>query len=253
MFVRSKVPFTEKIPEHLKHQVMNEVTTNFQTPEYQSLPTRDIPSFAWQANKLSFGSLQVPADQFKSKMQAKLDKIKDGSFKHPAIDKAEINKAKPQAILNLSGPLKIESTEIKQADLANLNKAFQHIKNIDDLYQMLANPVVPSDTPITITDMSSENYNLFMKEVKRGNDTNNVEQVVAIVDAATRDLKGETVLVPEISIKASRKELILNLIDHLKAGQEYDPFAIATSSYFHFKNDQPNEISVDLTKPVYDR
>lgn len=223
------------------------------TPLREHAAVKDIPSFAWKANMLPFGSIKLSVSDFKAKMQSKIDNIRAGSHKRKTVDKAELYKQKENAIKNISGPLLLECPDIPEADLKALNEEFARVKSADDLHKLMDDPRIPSDKMIIITEPYTENYAKFMKEVVKGNATNDVEKATAIVEAATKAMQGDNIELPEIVIKVSHKEFVQNIIDFIKDGNEYSPSEFINSPYFNIKWGEKNELTIDLLKPVYER
>lgn len=217
----------------------------------QKTSFKSLPASAWQANMLPFGSLKVSVNDFRTKMQAKINSIRNGTFKRNPIPKAEAFKLKENAIKNISGPLILECADIEKNILADLNKEFAKIASTEDLYKLINDPRIPNNIPLTITEPSTDNYNKFMAEVKRGNATNDVEQATAIVEKASKAMQGEEIEIPELEIKVSRKVLLTSIIDHINAGLNYEPLELVASPYISFNSG--DEIDINLIKPVYER
>jgi hypothetical protein len=222
-------------------------------PLVGSVPVKDIPSFAWKANMLPFGSIKLSVEEFKTKMQTKIDNIRNGTHKRKTVEKPELNRLKENAIKNITGPLVLECPDIPKVDLEALNKEFAKVKSVDDLYKLMDDPRIPANKMIIITEPYTENYAKFMAEVVKGNATNDVEQATAIVEAAAKGMEGDKIELPEIVIKVSHKEFVQNIIDYLKAGNDYDPGEFINSPYFNIHWGEKNELTIDLLKPVYER
>lgn len=215
------------------------------------LSTDKIPVSAWQANKLSFGSFKISTDEFKAKMQEKVDKILAGTYQRAKVSKEELFEQRTEIVKNIKGPVALECQAVSGETFAELNKDFARVKNTADLYKLLNDPRIPDNEPMVIRDISSENYNQFMSEVERGNATNDVQQATAAVESALKDMKEKDIEIPEFNIKVSRKSLAIALIDHVSAGLPYEPMSLLASPYFSFKSG--DELSVEVIKPVYER
>jgi hypothetical protein len=248
MIISGNVSFNGVQQKPFVREPGNTTTTNDSAPEIR---TNNLPASAWQANRLPFTSLKISAEDFKDKMHNKIDKIKDGSYVKAVRDKAVLLEEKGRAVLNIQGPLEVQCEGVEKQDAAALKEKFQNIASVDDLKTALQDPRIPDNVPVVITEPASQNFKVFMGEVERGNATNNKDMATAIVKKALEGMGEDQVVMPDISIEASRKELVLSLIDHLKAGMDYEPLSLVYSPFFSFKSG--DELKVDLPLPVYER
>lgn len=209
-----------------------------------------MSAIAWRANMLPFTAVKLSTDDFKAKMLDKLDRIRQGTYTRP--ERAEQMKHKGEALLNLTGPLKLVCDAVSSSDLKDINVAFANVKDSKDLIQLLRDPKIPDNVDIIITEPSTANYDSFMKEVVRGNATNDVTQATAIVEKATNELPGDVIDVPELSIKSNSKSLIIGLLEHMNAGLEYTSEAILSSPYIDIFSRPRNEIEV-TSKTIYEK
>ncbi|MGD9581382.1 MAG: hypothetical protein AB7V50_08405 [Vampirovibrionia bacterium] len=220
-------------------------------PKTEAVNYKTMPASAWQANMMPFGSIKLPVSDFQTKMQNKIDQIRKGTFKRHHVPKAEAFQMKEKAIKNISGPLVLECSGIDTNVLADLNKEFAQVTSKEDLYKLIQDTRIPDNTPITITEPFSDNYKAFIKEVDRGNATNDIKQATEIVEKASKEMKGSNIEIPELEIKVSRKVLLLNIIDHLNAGLKYEPLELVASPHVSFVSG--DEVDINLIKPVYER
>lgn len=239
------INFTQQSKQMQKPDNINAVISTQKT-NFDSLPAA-----AWQANMLPFGSVKLSVNDFRDKMQAKLDSIRNGTFERTTIPKEETYKLKENAIKNISGPLVLECAGLEKDVLTALNKEFAKITSTLDLYKLINDPRIPDNTPITVTEPYTENYSKFMAEVTRGNATNDVEQATNIVEKASKEMQGKNIELPELEIKVNRKALLTNIIDHINAGLKYEPLELVSSPYMSFISG--DEVDIKLIKPVYER
>lgn len=170
----------------------------------------DIPASAWQANTMMpvtnlFANIEREFAQVQKEMAqmstAIHQQIKDvtAPLKQEAAKEAKLEAMKGEALLNIQGPVTIQSPGIPANKLQQLNKKLENVDSLSDLEKVLKSRTVPKDTPLVISQPSEEGS-------------------------------------PKLTIEASRKELVLDLIDYMQKGNEYNCQKIITSEAIDFKN-----------------
>lgn len=271
MKIIHKIPANQRVEKHVKSKNNSGICSGNSCSF--SIAQKTLPAFAWKANMLPFcgekkskykyspGTMQV--SEFKTRMQSKLDKILEGTYTPPKAKSREaLFKMKGEAIKTITGPLELQAEGIEPVVLADLNKQFAKVKDSNDLLALLKDERIPELIPLKITQPASENYKQFMAAVHKGNTTKNVPEAVAIANEALQQMQGETITIPRIELNVSRKGLAIGLMEHLKAGLEYDVADLMYSPYIKFLTNQErhelgdlpkDNLSIDIIQPVYSR
>lgn len=208
-----------------------------------AMTMNDISSEFWKANRLSFAKKTIQTETLKTKI------YDDTSVLETKIKKA--NKAnKTQALRNMEGPVRITSNEIDKPTLKLLNKEFAKTRSLDDIKTVLQNPMIPSNVPITITEVASGQYKDFLKSLhKADKESTSPMDKVNRINHLTTNLQGNTIQVPQVSLSVSTKELAIALINHIQAGREYSKKELYSESPFFndvFQEGGTYKISVNL-------
>ena len=191
-----------------------------------ALETKTIPAFAWKANTIPFCSIKMPVEDFKDKMQKKIDKIKEGTYEKSKTDKAAQVVMKTEAIAKLKGPLVLKCENIKDSTLEELNKEFANIKDNLSLYNLIDDPRIPEEASLTITELPSNNYKDILEVALAASHIDDVKKSTAMVEEALQKMEGEEIIIPDFAINASRKELVKSIISHVNDGYEFEPESI---------------------------